>query len=116
MSIVVRGTVQEVEAKLIALSAVIKHRKMVGWPLFQSDEEWTYITRGDARVCNICWEIESKGRIVGSEIPSRFPFYEVISYGEVHPHTHADCRCRMIWEHPAETLERRLHLEKQAVV
>jgi len=113
---VVRGTVKEVEAKLAAISAVIKHRKMVGWSLFQDDEEWTYITRGDARVCNICWEIESKGRIVGSEIPSRFPFYEVISYGEVHPHTHEDCRCRIIWERIGETIEQRLHLEKLAAI
>ncbi len=127
LSLVISGTLRRVEAKLLAISEVVQYRKVVGWDIFQVDEEWFYVIRPDlGEVCPIC---ESHAGITfrGDQIPFTFPYKELWTTSPyiVLPRTHMPnledfggepCHCELHLQNAAETLERRLHEEKLAVI
>ena len=114
---------QEIVGKLNHVMEVVRIREATGWPLLMADENWKYISMGDARVCPVCREFEAQGDFIGSEIPRVFPFYEFIEDTIIKPHVHrmypwlrGECRCHLEWPDAADVLERRLHEEKQLSV
>lgn len=100
---------------------------MNGWPIFQDDEEWLYVTRPDlGEVCPVC--AAYSGMIFsGSQVPITFPYNQLwdTELYIVLPRTHMPdlslfsnepCHCELYLQNAAETMERRLHEEKLAVV
>ena len=127
LSLVVRGTARQVEEKLLAISAVVQYRKVAGWDLFQPDEEWYYVIRPDlGEVCPVC-EAFAGVTFSGDQIPIVFPHKELWTTSPyiVLPRTHMPnlddfggepCHCELHLQNAAETMERRLHEEKLAVI
>ena len=120
--LVVSGTMQEIVGKLNLIMEVVKNREATGYPMFQEDEEWTYTTAKDERVCPICGAMDDL-TFQGSAIPEKFPFYEIVSDTEVLPNVHrmypslkGICRCNLEWRDAAVVLEQRLHEEKMMSV
>lgn len=120
MPIIVSGTFEEVERKLLAALAVIIYRKNAGWSMFQDDELWDYETQKDERVCPVCWAFERQW--IGSEIPTEFTMKYRLGQNTVHPNTHenqdytflhGECRCNLIWHGYLEVLIRRLFDEME---
>ncbi|GAG45625.1 unnamed protein product [marine sediment metagenome] len=99
----------------------------MGWDLFQPDEEWYYVIRPDlGEVCPIC-EAYAGATITGDLIPLIFPYKELWTTNPyvVLPRTHMPnledfagepCHCELHLQNAAETMERRLHEEKLAVI
>lgn len=124
MPIIVSGTVEEVERKLIAALAVITFKKWFGWYLFQDDEVWNYETHKDERVCPVCWAFERQW--IGSELQTEFTMMKRrTAQNEVYPNTHetqdysflsGECRCNLIWRDYLEVLTRRLFEEIEAEI
>lgn len=121
--VTVSGTFTDIRNKLLAISAIVKHRKYSGWPPFQSDEEWLYESEQDDRVCPICQGFEAQQYYAGDAIPHEFPTREQIEpLHYVHPRVHqyheelrGDCRCSLTWIEPIETLRTRLEDEIKEV-
>lgn len=119
----ISGTIIEIRNKLLAISAVVKHRKYLGWPPFQPDEEWLYESEQDDRVCPTCQAYESQQYFAGDAIPYEFEAREQIDpIHYVHPHVHmnrpelrGECRCGLMWINPVETLRIRLADEMMEV-
>jgi len=128
-TITVRGKLDEVRERLAAISGVINYRKTVGWAILQSDEDWLYVTHPELAVTDVCDVCKShEGRVFsGDEVLSTFPYYYYSPLAPflIYPRTHMPdlskfanepCHCEMTWLNALETIERRLHLEKQAAV
>jgi len=84
--ITVKGTLSELLWKFEAMKAVTEARNILGWRYFQDDEEWTYVTQHDSRVCEFC--LGYAGRWVGSQIPVEFSDYRIWGKAHVKPGTH----------------------------
>jgi hypothetical protein len=112
--LIVSGTMQEIVGKLNLLLEVVKNREATGWAALQGDENWQFISMGDQRVCPLCLAMEAIGNFVGSEVPAKFPFYEILEDALILPHVHTDppCRCHLEWPDAAQVCEARLHEEK----
>lgn len=116
----IRGSLDEVQLKLVYIKEVINYRKTGGWGLFQSDESWRWETQRDTHVCPRCAVLEGAA-IAGDVIPRDYPDYEMLGVPSagaytagvvIHPHLHLHCRCRLYLDNVAEILEARLHREK----
>ena len=99
----------------------------MGWLVFQADETWQYVTRPElGAVCPLCGGLDGV-TIPGDQVPIRFPYY---TYNPATPFVarprthqpdlsqffHEECHCDLIWLDPLETLEKRLHAEKETVL
>lgn len=125
MALVVGGTLQEIEDKLLRIKAVIDSRKTTGWPLFQAGERWLYVTSPElGRVCPVC-QSHSGEVLDGESVRVAFPYAEMIEKYVASPRTHMPdlskffdepCHCKLILQNPAEVMEMRLHEEKLAVI
>ncbi len=113
----------QVRDSLRRISEVVKNRKALGFQLFQSDEEWSYMAMWDERMCPLCGSYARRGLFSGDELPKEFP--DATQVGETsfranvhvtHPEMKGECRCIFILLHPEDTMEGRLYLEKLEVV
>ena len=125
--VTVSGTIVDIKNKLLAISAIVKHRKYSGWPPFQSDETWWYVTHPEKSFegpCYVCLGFESQEEFRGDVIPSTFRDREQIDplhliRPRVHmsrPDLRGDCRCDLIWFNAVEVLAERLRREIEEVV
>ncbi len=106
---------------------VIDNRNAVGWLVFQADETWRYITHPElGTVCPLCGSFDGT-TMAGNQIPVKFPYHTYNSSTPfvARPRTHQpdlsqffeeECHCDLIWLHPLDTLEKRLHTEKEEVL
>ena len=131
--LVVEGTIDEVETKLLAIQDIIDKRKVAGWSLFQKGEKWLYVTRPDlGEVCPVCDPFHGR-ELDGEEVTQLFPQRELVSQrsliGEyiASPRTHqtqdainqqivGPCHCDIVLQNAAEVMEMRLHEDKLTVV
>lgn len=104
----VTGDIRSILLALEGASEQVKMRKVRGWEMFQSDEEWRYEPRNDWKTCYICRDMPKNWR--GNEIRTEFehrkmthPLYP-LEKNEAYPNTHESykwlkgiCRCRLIW-------------------
>lgn len=122
MVIIVSGPLDIIRSKLLAINAVVKYRKWVGWLPFQPDETWLYITHPEMSiegVCPTCQGFEAREEFIGSEIPHTFenkeqtdPLHQVLPHVHLNrPDLRGQCRCELIWLNPRETLVTRLTRE-----
>lgn len=124
--LIIEGTLDEVEAKLLMIQDIIDRRKVSGWPLFQQGEKWLYTTRPDlGKVCPVC--LPHEGAVYdGAEAKRLFPL-EMTSKYVASPRVHrtqeavnlrivGPCHCDLILQNPAEVMEMRLHEDKMAVI
>ena len=89
-----------------AVEAVEKAKKRINIDVpkritfFSVNDEWIYTAvLTDNRVCDACLQYEF-GTFTGNQLRSIFPYLEVISLEQIHPHTHPNCRChldRVLW-------------------
>lgn len=121
----IMGTPQEILSRLEAVNEVANRRKNDGWPLFQQDEEWTYETQEDSRVCDVC--LGFAGRFFGVDILSLFGAYKTWGKAHVKPGTHityprtwstapdayGGCRCNLYWHDYFYVLTERLWREME---
>lgn len=128
MPITVQGTPEEIFRKLTAAKAVTTFRNQAGWPMFQFDEEYTYIPVHDDRLCPVCAAFA--GMWNGAQIPVEFPDwrrpfhpFRVLINNEVYPNVHTtypflkgDCRCVLNWDDYLYVLTNRLMTELEAVI
>ena len=123
------GSLDWLQLRLVWIQQVVKHRKTGGWPLFLPDEDWSYETAKDHRVCPICQGFEDASPWKGNEITHFFPKYEIVSPRSsgaytipvtIRPRVHRDpqysdlkgeCRCTLTFMNATETLAARLHEE-----
>jgi len=133
-TLLIHGSLDEVHRKLLAIKRVIDDKKVNGYPLWSSYEQWQYSTAGDNRVCVECLKYE--GQIFnGDVVKSNFPNVTYIGNLEAYPHTHdnpsfpswirrrngvpneADgCGCKLHLLNPAEAFEAQLHVDKQGAI
>lgn len=120
MPIIVSGTFEEVERKLLAALAVIIYRKNAGWSMFQDDEDWIYTNFGDENVCPTCHGFTRAWS--GSELAGWFTEKYRLTQNTVHPNVHemqdytylrGECRCTLTWRGYLEVLIRRLFDEME---
>jgi len=124
----ISGTLDELLVILQDIKVVTEGRKAAGWEYFQDDEDWTYITQSDSRVCNIC--LGYAGPWVGSQIPVEFSDYRIWGKAHVKPGTHiyfqfltwanapdayGGCRCNLRWYDYLFVLANRLLEEMESV-
>lgn len=121
------GSLEELQEGTLAVMRVIDNRNAIGWSVFQADETWQYVIHPEeGTVCPLCGSF-SNMRIIGDQIPIKFPYYtyDPSTPFMARPRTHQpdisqffneECHCDLIWLNPLETLERRLHAEKEAVL
>ena len=125
--IVIRGSFEEIRQQLLAIYAIALHRKYNGWPPYQSDEEWIYVThpeRSVEGVCPICQGFEATETFMGDEIPGNFPTAEQIDpihhiYPNVHeayPEMRGVCHCELLWFNPREVIVERLIREIEGAI
>jgi len=124
MPIVIKGTLEEINEKLFAMSQIVQQRKVGGWQLFQSDESWDYTTQPDEKVCPVCQSL--KGQFNGTEVPVKFQLWEREDQNVVYPNTHESlpeaayvrgrCRCSLAWNDYLFVLLNRLFEEMSEVV
>jgi len=125
----ISGTLDELLIMLQDIKVVTEGRKAAGWEYFQDDENWTYVTQPDSRVCNIC--LGYAGGWVGFQIPVEFSDYRVWGKAHVKPGTHiyfphlkwanapdayGGCRCNLYWYDYLFVLANRLLDEMESVV
>lgn len=122
MTLVIQGLLETVRQKVQWVLDIITRRSAEGFAVFQSDEEWQYVTHPElGRVCPLCNSYD--GTIFsGDQIPIMFQYY---TYNNTtpfvaRPRTHQpdlsqyfyeECHCDLIWLNPSETLKERLHEE-----
>lgn len=120
----IKGSFAELFRDLNNINELIKWRKRVGFKLFEPDEVWDYIPIHDSRLCPVCKDFGTR-TYRGDEIPTLFPYGYMVGFAFFYPNVHdipkfdwlqGRCRCRMRLRNVAETMERRLHREKLAVV
>lgn len=125
--LVLMGSLEEIRGKTQAVMNIIDRYNATGWLVFQADETWQYVIHPEiGTVCPLCKSF-SEMRITGTQIPIQFPYYtyDPSSPFMARPRTHQpdlsqffdeECHCDLIWLDPLETLEKRLHAEKEAVI
>ena len=121
-----RGTVEEIYDKLLAVKSVINMRRNEGWRFFQDDEDWDYQPIYDERLCPICESFG--GRMSGPQIPTEFSHWRrehplwALEKNEVYPNTHesypsfdlqGQCRCTLHWSDYMYVLTNRLWMEME---
>ena len=112
--------------KLLAAKVVTSYRKVDGWKLFQSDENWIYETEHDDRVCPWCLSLESyfSAGLSGIAVPLNLPEWKrwhpskVLANNEIYPNIHdmytwiqGKCRCVARFEDYLTVLKERLMAE-----
>jgi len=124
-TLLIHGTLEEVERKLIAVKRVIDDKKVNGYPLWSSYEQWEYVTRPDLGiVCPVCEP--HNGQIYSGDILKQlFPYAEYYGYLWGSPRTHMPdlgrfygkpCNCQIHLLNPAEAFEAQLHVDKQGAI
>jgi len=127
LPITVSGTFDAIRNRLLAISATVKRRKYGGWPPFQPDETWWYIThpeRSVEGVCPVCQGFEAQEEFIGSEIPGTFedreqtnPLYQVLPHVHLsHPELRGQCRCELLWYNARAVLVARLTREIEEAI
>jgi len=119
------GDIDGLYNALFSIKGVIDHHKMVGWAPLHPTEEWLYLTFPDrGRVCPVC-EAHEGMIFSGTDVETTFPYNIYGGNGVIYPRTHmpdlskfADtpCHCELHIQNLAESLEKRLHEEKWAVL
>ena len=123
-TLIVKGDPLEVQAKMVNIKYIVRARKEMGWKAFQSDETWHYKSMEDNNVCPVCKRHAARRVYNGTIIKVEFPI-QTKTYGEIEwraPNVHihkrwlkGKCRCKLIWQDPMGTLERRLGKEMEMV-
>ena len=120
LQMTITGTLEEIKEKLQIIRAIIEYRRLMGWKLFQDDENWDYETADDERVCQYCRMYESMREFIGSSIPITFRYWSRLGQNTVYPDVHSmpeysflhgECRCRMTWDDYLYVLRQRLFKE-----
>lgn len=126
-TILITGTLGDVENKLKAIKSVVEDKKLNGYPLWSKYEQWQYSSAGDSRVCPICQGYH--GRIFnGDQVKTEFPMVEYQGNYMALPRTHDNpgfpvwiqrrdgapngCGCILRLLNPAEAFEAQLHEDK----
>lgn len=103
----------------------IDMRRNSGWPAFQPDELWEYISERDLDVCPYCDQEDKASPHEGTLIPLMFPNRDWEFYPRtLNPRYHTQlldkgilgfCRCTMEWIDMLGTLTDRLAMELDSI-
>jgi len=130
-TLVIRGTLADVERKLQSIKRLITGRKNAGYPLWNKAELWKYSSASDSRVCIVCNGFDGK-IYSGDVIKVQFPSVEYLGNYVALPRTHDNpdfpshiqrrvgapngCGCTITLINPAEAFEAQLHEDKLRVI
>ena len=125
MTLVIRGFLTEIRRRVETLISIVMRRESTGYAVFQSDEEWQFITHPEqGTVCPQC-EGHSGFIFTGDQIPTEFPYFTYVSSDPylARPRVHQpdlsqyfgeECHCDLIWLNPNLVLRQRLYDEMEA--
>ena len=126
MRLTVSGNLEGLAVRFGRIKAIIDHRKVAGYPIYHSSEQWQYFTRPDlGEVCPVCQQYDHQ-IFSGEEVKATFPYVEYWgAFYEAFPHTHMPnledfkgepCHCEMKLQNAAEAFEIQLHREKMEAI
>ncbi len=118
---IVPTSLEDLKRKIMKVKNYAEWRNSIGFPLYQTDEEWTYSTqpgRDEGDVCPYCLDHASTPVYNGYDLQAMFPSRKrIVDNGglqvvwpnvhEEHPDAKGVCHCALTWLHPMETVAER---------
>ena len=117
MTLVLSGSLEELQMKTAAVIDAIETREASGVDLYHPDTRWLWIST-TGLPCPRCAEHVGK-TFRGDAIRGFLPFHRILGPGEIHPEYHkvlgwhTPCYCRLILQNGVEVFEQQLHADKE---